>query len=48
MRIRLSAEVTMPQAKKSKKTPAAKRPPSRNRRLSPERAKLVDEMLGKL
>ena len=38
----------MPQAKKSKKTPAAKRPPSRNRRLSPERAKLVDEMLGKL
>ena len=46
MRIRLSAEVTMPQA--NKKAPAPRKPTAQNPRLSPERAKFVDEMLVRL
>ena len=46
MRIRLSAEVTMPQA--NKKAPAPRKPTAQNPRLSPEHAKFVDEMLVRL
>jgi hypothetical protein len=48
MRIRLSAEVIMPQPKKPKKAPAAKKPARGRPEMSPERAKLVDRMVEEL
>jgi len=49
MRIRLSAEVTMPQAQKPRKAPVAKKNSAGTRpKMSPERARLVDKLVEEL
>lgn len=48
MRIRLSAEVNMPQPKKPRKAPAEKKPARGKPGMSPERAKLVERMVEEL